>query len=503
MKTSKKNKWMLIAMMMTFAVMAIVMICKVLPTMASGIKPPLEVSHPVESKPVEKPALPMIPESFTDLAKTCSPAVVNISTVKTISGKSGRVFQHFFGGPQDPQNPQNPFAPFFHDFFNNIPQREFKQNSLGSGFIVDKDGYILTNNHVVADADQIEVKLNDGKAYPAQVMGTDESTDLALIKIKSDHNLPALNLGDSDKLEIGNWVVAIGNPFGLEHTVTAGIVSAKGRVIGAGPYDDFIQTDASINPGNSGGPLIDLSGEVVGINTAIVAGGAGIGFAIPSNMAKEVISQLKNSGEVTRGWLGVGIQDLDQQLKEYYGIEQGVLVTEVFPGDPADKAGIKPNDIIVSINGKQVESSREISRLISGLAVGDTAEIKISRDGKLKSFDVAIAKRKESEMAASDKAQQDHSEHELGIQVSDITPDMAQRFRLQNAKGVMVVGVQADSQGDKAGFVNGDIIREINHQPVENVSDYRRLISDIKKGEPIQFYIKRAENGYVVIKLTK
>jgi serine protease Do len=384
-----------------------------------------------------------------------------------------------------------------------MPRQEFKQNSLGSGFVVDKDGYILTNNHVVSDAEQIEVKLNDGKAYPAETIGTDASTDLALIKIKSDHDLPALKLGDSDSLDIGHWVVAIGNPFGLEHTVTAGIVSAKGRVIGAGPYDDFIQTDASINPGNSGGPLIDMNGDVVGINTAIVAGGAGIGFAIPSNMAKEVISQLKNNGEVTRGWLGVGIQDLDQDLKEYYGIDQGVLVTEVFTGDPADKAGIKPDDIIVSLNGRKVESSRELSKAISGLSIGDKAEIKINRNGKIKSLEVTIAKRKGSEDLASNKSWRGDSENELGIQVSEITPEMAQRFNLSNQKGVIVTGVQPDSPGDKAGFMNRDIIREVNHQPVETVSDYSRLIGGIKKGDPVQFYIRRAENGYMVIKLIK
>lgn len=495
MKTSINKKWIGIIIIAFISV-----VIKIHPTMASGIKPPMEVSPPAKSKVVEKPVGRMIPDNFTDLAKTCSPAVVNISTVKTLSGRSGRVFQHFFGGPEDQENP---FGPFSHDFFNNMPKQEFKQNSLGSGFIVDKQGFILTNNHVVSDADQIEVKLEDGKTYPAEIIGTDASTDLALIKIKSDHDLPALKLGDSDKLEIGHWVVAIGNPFGLEQTVTAGIVSAKGRVIGAGPYDDFIQTDASINPGNSGGPLINMDGDVVGINTAIVAGGAGIGFAIPSNMAKEVISQLKNTGEVTRGWIGVGIQDLDSQLKEYYGIDQGVLVTEVFPGDPADKAGIKSNDIIVSINGKPVESGRELSREISALSIGDKAEIRINRDGKPKSLEVTISKRKESVQVASNKPTQYRSEDELGIEISDITPDMVQQFQLSHVKGVIVVDVQPDSQGDKAGIMNGDIIVEINHQPVGNISEYKKLISNVEKGDLIQLYIKRAENGYIVIKLTK
>ncbi|MEZ4579958.1 MAG: trypsin-like peptidase domain-containing protein, partial [Desulfobacterales bacterium] len=228
---------------------------------------------------------------------------------------------------------------------------------------MDKDGYIITNNHVIEGADEIQVKLKDGKEYPAEIIGKDPSTDLALIKIAAESDLPVLPMGDSDKLEIGQWVLAIGSPFGLEQTVTAGIISAKGRVIGAGPYDDFIQTDASINPGNSGGPLINMAGEVVGINTAIVAGGDGIGFAIPVNVATDVFAQLKASGEVTRGWLGVAIQDLDAELKEYYGVESGVLVAEAFDGDPAAEAGIKAKDIIMSVNGKNVDSSRDLTRL--------------------------------------------------------------------------------------------------------------------------------------------
>jgi serine protease Do len=247
------------------------------------------------------------PESFSTLAETVSPAVVNISTVKTIKG-GGPVFRHFYQGPW---GDQDPFKDFFDKFFGDEQQREFKQRSLGSGFIIDKDGYIVTNNHVIADADEIKVKLNSGKEYDAKIIGRDPSTDIALIKIKADSNYSVAKLGDSDALKVGEWVVAIGSPFGLEHTVTAGIVSAKGRVIGSGPYDDFIQTDASINPGNSGGPLINMKGNVVGINTAIIASGQGIGFAVPVNMAKGVIKQLKEEGEVTRGWLGVGIQDIN------------------------------------------------------------------------------------------------------------------------------------------------------------------------------------------------
>jgi serine protease Do len=275
------------------------------------------------------------PLSFSSLAEKASSAVVNIRTVKTIKG-GGRVFRQFKRGPF---GDDDTMRDFFDRFFGENRQHDFKQRSLGSGFIIDKEGYIVTNNHVVDNADKIEVLLKDAEKFDAEIVGRDVNTDLALIKIKSERNLPVLKFGDSDAIKVGQWVVAIGSPFGLEHTITAGIISAKGRVIGSGPYDDFLQTDASINPGNSGGPLINMKGEVVGINTAIIASGQGIGFAIPVNLAKGIIDQLKNSGEVTRGWLGVGIQDISDEVAEYYGIEEkiGVLVIEVFPGDPAEK----------------------------------------------------------------------------------------------------------------------------------------------------------------------
>ncbi|MBC2714816.1 MAG: DegQ family serine endoprotease [Desulfobacteraceae bacterium] len=448
----------------------------------------------------QAPAVKMVPQNFTQLAKNCGPAVVNISTVKTLTSGGGRVFEHFFRGPQ---GRQDPFGRFFDDFFKNQPRREFKQSSLGSGFIMDTDGYIVTNNHVIEGADEIQVKLKDGKEYPAEIIGKDASTDLALIKIKADHDLPVLNLGDSDKLEIGQWVLAIGSPFGLEHTVTAGIISAKGRVIGAGPYDDFIQTDASINPGNSGGPLINMYGEVVGINTAIIAGGDGIGFAIPVNIAKEIFAQLKDNGEVTRGWLGVAIQDLDQDLKDYYGVEKGVLISEVFEDDPADKAGIKINDIILSINGKPVESSRDLTRLIAGLSVGSKAEIKVNRAGKIKKFKVIIGRRDVEKLYASGSGHPGRMESELGIEITDITPEMSKQFNLGDSDGVLVVNVKPDSKGAKTGIVKGDIIKEINHQPVENVSDYNRIVDDVKKGDAIHLYLRRLNKGFMVVKIIK
>jgi serine protease Do len=439
------------------------------------------------------------PESFNQLAENSSPAVVNIRTIKTIKG-GGRVFRQFKKGPF---GENDPFNDFFDRFFGEERPHDFKQRSLGSGFIINKDGYIVTNNHVVENADKIEVILKDEKEFDAEIVGRDANTDLALIKIKPDRDLPVLLFGDSDALKVGQWVVAIGSPFGLEHTVTAGIVSAKGRVIGSGPYDDFIQTDASINPGNSGGPLINMQGKVVGINTAIIAGGSGIGFAIPINLAKNIVDQLKSSGEVIRGWLGVGIQDISKQVAEYYGIksEKGVLVTEVFPDDPADKAGIEPQDIILSINGKEVGSAREITSMIADLDVGETVKIQVLRNGKTRTFKVKIAKREETRISA--RSTHKEKQTELGISVENVTPEIARRFNLKDAKGVIVSAVEPDSKADEAGVKRLDIIKEINHKSIATVSDLNKVISEIKKDEPIRMFIWRTNRGFLVIKMTK
>lgn len=484
---AKSRRGAALSITATVLVMASIFIFTPYATTAAGVKPP---------------AVQMVPASFTDLAKACGPAVVNISTVKTLSS-GGRVFEHFFGGPQNPRGPQDPFNRFFDEFFKNQPQREYRQSSLGSGFILDKDGFIVTNNHVIEGADEIQVKLKDGKEYPAEIIGKDASTDLALIKIKADGDLPVLPLGDSDAIEIGQWVLAIGSPFGLEHTVTAGIISAKGRVIGAGPYDDFLQTDASINPGNSGGPLINMDGEVVGINTAIVAGGDGIGFAIPVNVAREIFAQLKDSGEVTRGWLGVAIQDLDQELREYYGVDKGVLIAEVFAGDPADKAGIQAKDIVLTINGKPVDSSRDLTRLVAGLAVGTKADIQVNRGGKTKTFTVKIARRDDEKLMASGAAGPGATESALGIEIAGITPEVAERFQIDDTEGVIVVNVAPDSKGAKAGINQGDIIKEINHKPVKDAVDYKRIIGEVKDGDPLQLYIRRMNKGFMVVKIIK
>jgi serine protease Do len=441
----------------------------------------------------------MVPNNFSGLAKSAKPSVVNISTVTTVKD-SGRVYKHFFGGPFNDK--KNPFEEFFGPFMEDAP-RDYKQRSLGSGFIIDKEGYIVTNNHVVENADQIKVKLANEEAYDATVVGRDPKTDLALIKISATSELTPIQMGDSDSLDVGDWVVAIGSPFGLEQTVTAGIVSAKGRIIGFGPYEDFIQTDASINPGNSGGPLIDMDGEVVGINTAIVASGQGIGFAIPVNLAKGIIQQLKSSGEVTRGWLGVGIQDLNPELKKYYGIEDsgGVLVTQVFEGDPAEKGGIQVNDIIIAVDGQTVSSVRELSGIIANTRVGKRTAVTYLRDGKKKTVYVELAKRQDEELQARMESK---TSDDIGIQLMDLTAENIQQFGYEEGEsGVLVVNIAAGSKAAEADIKRGDLIKEINHEKITSVKDYNKVMKDIDSGENVNFLIRRPRVGFVVVELVK
>ncbi len=440
----------------------------------------------------------MVPQNFSALAETVSPAVVHIRVVKTVKSE---------GPALGPFN-RNPFGDNeqFRDFFGHRfgPQRrpEFKQPGLGSGFIIDKAGYIVTNNHVVDGADSIKVILKDETEYNAEVIGRDPVTDIALIKIKAKHDLPSVPLGSSDNLKVGEWVTAIGSPFGLQYTVTAGIVSAKGRVIGSGPYDDFIQTDASINPGNSGGPLINMQGQVVGINTMIIAGGQGIGFAIPIDLAKGIVTQLKTSGQVTRGWLGITIQDLKGQLAEYYGVsgKTGVLVASVVPGDPADQAGIQPKDIITEINGEKVTTSRDLTKLAANLGVGDTARVTILRNGKSKTLEIQIGKRPMT-MASASESRQKEKQGEYGFKVADLTPKMARRFNIEETSGVIVVGVIPNSQADAAGVQQGDLIIEINHKDIGSVKDFKALIDQPNKADGINLLVKRLNAGLMVIQL--
>lgn len=433
----------------------------------------------------------MVPTNFAQLAKQVQSGVVNIRTVKTMKG-GGPVFRHFFGQPFGEGSP-----------FGRGPEREFKQRSLGSGFIIDGAGYIITNNHVIENADEITISLNDGREFSAEVIGRDPNTDLALVKIDGAKDLTPLEMGSSDQLEVGSWVVAVGSPFGLEQTVTAGIVSAKGRVIGAGPYDDFIQTDASINPGNSGGPLLNLAGEVVGINTAIVARGQGIGFAIPIDMAGNIVDQLKKNGSVTRGWLGVGIQNLTSELAEYYGVDKknGVLVTQVFEGDPAEAAGIRTRDVIVALNGEKITSVRELTAKVASLPVGEALDVTVLRGGKEKTFTAKIAKRQDDVTALARNDAE--SNKGLGLQVVEPSPETARRFgHGDHEQGVLVMGVKPGSKAEKAGIQMGDLIKEINKKPVATVDELRAEVGQADSAGEVNLLVKRPNAGFVVIKIS-
>ena len=443
----------------------------------------------------------MVPANFSVLAEAAKPSVVNIRTVRTLKG-GGRVFEHFFGSPFGNNKDYNGMMP---PFFQNqpAPAPDYKQRSLGSGFIIDEKGYIVTNNHVIEDADQIKVKLSEGDEYDAEVVGRDPNTDIALIKISVGSPLKPLPFGDSEKLKVGSWVTAIGSPFGLEQTVTAGIVSAKGRIIGSGPYDDFIQTDASINPGNSGGPLINMQGEVIGINTAIVAHGQGIGFAIPINLAGGILEQLKENGEVTRGWLGVGIQELTPDLAEYYNMEgkTGVLVTHVYENDPADKAGIKPKDVITAISGKSVATPKELSMEIANSPVGKKIKVELTRDGRKKTVTVKLAKREDDNLLAKGPS---GTREYLGLRTETLTGEMARRLGLsEDETGVLITDVESGSKADAAGLKRGDVIKEVNRKAIASMEDFQTVLGKTDKGETIKILVKRGSYGFFLATLEK
>ncbi|WAC07085.1 MAG: DegQ family serine endoprotease [Thermodesulfobacteriota bacterium] len=439
--------------------------------------------------------------SFVEIAKKINPAVVNISTEKMVKG-SDNVFRHYFG-PGGP-SPRDFFGDdFFDRFFGEQPEKEHKEKSLGSGFIISRDGYILTNNHVVEGADKIKIRLGNEKEYVGKIIGKDEKTDVAVIKVDTKENLPFVTLGDSDLLEVGEWVMAIGNPFGLEHTVTVGVVSAKGRVIGAGPYDNFIQTDASINPGNSGGPLVNTKGEVIGINTAIVAQANGIGFAIPSNMAKEILPQLKEKGRVIRGWLGVMVQKVTPELAQSFGLAEGrgALVAQVQESSPAAKAGIKKGDIIVKFDGKEIKEMDELPRMVAGTPIGKNVGIVIFREGKEITVTLTIGEMPEGEKEVNLSKK---TENNLGLTVKNITPELANQLGLAEKEGVLVISIEPGGPAEDVGIMKGDIIKEVNRKPVKNVREYSEAIGKVKPGENILFFIKRGDDSlYVVLNAVK
>ncbi len=423
------------------------------------------------------------PESFADLAAKLTPAVVNISTSQSITTAQGPQIL-----PQLP--PGTPFEDLFRDFF----ERRRKENktkrkvtSLGSGFIIDPAGYVVTNNHVIADADEITVILNDGREFPAKLIGHDPKTDLALLKIDSKEPLPSVSFGDSDKVRVGDWVLAIGNPFGLGNTVTAGILSARGRDINAGPYDDFLQTDAPINRGNSGGPLFNMDGEVIGINTAIFSpsgGSVGIGFSVPSTLAKPVIEQLRKYGRTKRGWLGVRIQAVSDDIAEGLGLDEarGALVADITPDSPAAKAGLKTGDVILEFDGKKIQAMRELPRIVANTQIGKTVDVVVLRKGKRKTLKVTIAELEENEAEVASASSKEPAVAEadaLGLTLSAITPDLRERFGLsEDVKGVIVTDVQPDGNAAARGVRPGDVIVEVGLEPVRTPKE---VLAKVKK----------------------
>jgi serine protease Do len=447
----------------------------------------------VAAKPAAKEAVsagvPMIPAGFSDLAEKVRPGVVNIQTVKKVESSGLRGFANPFGF-----GGRHPFEEFFEQFERKQPER--KQQGVGSGFVMNREGYILTNNHVVEGADEIKVKLADGKELPGKVIGRDPKTDIALIKVDGAADLHPLTLGDSEKLKVGEWVVAVGSPFGLEQTVTAGIVSAKGRVIGSGPYDDFIQTDASINPGNSGGPLINMQGEVVGINTAIIASGQGIGFAIPIAMAKEIAPQLQTKGHVTRGLLGVSIQDVTPELAKSFGLREGkgALVAQVVPNGPAEKAGIEQGDVIVSFDGKPVEDSKDLPRIVAATPVGKSVTVKVMREGKEISRTVSVG---EMEEEAADKGKAP-APASLGLSVQTITPKLAQEMGLKTTEGVVVTKVAPGSAAAEASLRTGDVILELDRKPIKSAEEFTRKVQQLKGKESVLLLVQRGQGRLFV-----
>jgi serine protease Do len=452
-----------------------------------------------ESNPSEGAAERICLPNFTTLAEKFDPTVVNISTTQVVKGEQlGQGFGFRPPGQGMPFGPQqrDPFEEFFDRFFRGGPFGDMKRRSLGSGLVIDKDGYIVTNHHVVKDADTITVIFYDETEAEAKVIGKDPKTDLALIKVDVNRELPEAKLGDSDTLRMGDWVLAIGNPFGLKYTLTAGIVSAKGREIGAGPYDDFIQTDASINPGNSGGPLINMKGEVVGINTAIIAGGTGIGFAIPINVARDLLPQLREKGRVSRGWLGVYIQRVTPELAQTFGLDRakGALVSEVTRGGPAEGSGLEHGDIIVEFNGRPVDQFNDLPRMVAAAPPGEKVTLTVLRKGKEKTIKVKLGELPEEEAAVA----QGESGQELGLQLQEITPELARTHELASDKGLIVTDLDPGGVAAEAGIRRGDIILEINQSPAYTISEFQKKVREAKPGEMMLFLIKRTEGSLYI-----
>lgn len=449
---------------------------------------------------------PLASNIFVEIAKKQNPAVVNVST-KAKAETAHKNFRVPRPGPGQNKSP-DPFRDFYDRFFGERPNQRPKRG-MGSGFVIDKEGHILTNYHVIEGAGEIVVILDDNgteKEYTATLVGSDPKTDIALIKINRESgdnkDFPFLRLGSSENLEVGEWVVAIGNPFGLSHTVTVGVVSALGRSIGAGPYDEFIQTDASINPGNSGGPLINIEGDVIGINTAIISGNTGgnvgIGFAIPIDIAKGILKDLRERGTVTRGWLGVMIQKITPDLAKSFGLSQseGALVGDVIPDSPAAKGGVKRGDVIVMFDGQQVKDMEDLPKIVAATRPNSVVDVEVIRDGSRMTLSVSIELLEDSQETVVAKADP------LGLQVQDITEELAQSLKLESVEGVLVSDVTAGNAAAEAGIRRGDVISEMNRSIVKDMRDYQNLMASVQKGSSVLFLVKRGGSTiYIAVKV--
>jgi serine protease Do len=439
--------------------------------------------------------LPPMQQSFVLVAKRVTPAVVTIHSEQVLRNSDLRM-----------QIPEE-FREFFNDdFFFNAPRGEQRVQGLGSGVVVDSDGIVLTNNHVVARADKIKVTLNDNRTLDAEVVGTDPESDIAVLRIDAT-GLATINFGDSDAVDVGEWVLAVGNPFSeaLRHTVTAGIISAKGRGLGLAVFEDFIQTDAAINPGNSGGALVNLQGELIGINTAIsseTGRNDGVGFAIPSNMAKRVMESILEHGKVLRGYLGLYPQDIDEATAKAFGLEKsaGALVGQVDKGTAAEKAGLKRGDIILEINGRKVSGRQDVFNIIGALAPGTEVNLKILRDNKEMEIPVTLAERPSTQTGQEQGGSGESSGEvleKLGLQVTPLTDSLAERLGYQNEEGVLIARVYPGTIAQRSGLQQGDLIKEVNRKPVAGISDLNAALSGLKSGDTLLFWIKRGTGaGY-------
>lgn len=444
------------------------------------------------------------PDSFADLAEELLPTVVNIATTQVIENQRGQEFEEFFKEFFERRGGEPP------------PQQRRRASSLGSGFIIDPSGYIVTNNHVIAEADEITVRLHDDTTLEAVVVGRDEKTDLALLKVESDKPLPAAKWGRSEKTRIGDWVIAIGNPFGLGGSVSAGIVSARQRDINSGPYDDFIQTDAAINRGNSGGPMFNLDGEVIGINTAIFSpsgGSVGIGFAIPSSLVKNIIAQLREHGEVRRGWLGVRIQTVTEELAEGLRLESvhGALVASVTEGGPAEAAGIEQGDVILEFNGRVVPDMRKLPRMVAETPIGDAVEVIVWRKGKKVTLKVDLGELAEEKVASLEAEPDTGAESgdipDLGLAVGTITPELRERFGLADkTDGVVIIDVDAAGSGAEKGLRPGDVIVEVDQEQVKTPAE---VADQVKKAKSEGYRVvtllvfREGDFQWVAVRITK